>query len=288
MRMVVLCSLILALSTGAVRLAAAEATALDAFAYSADRAPVGRVFHYVKSNLDGSKRLVLSLYFRGPLALEVLKVEADGQYLALVEAELDPVTLTESRMRSRNRLEQGEPQLQMELGSDPGQRRLVAHVARAELPVRPGLLPAHMYNFDFSGLNATLPHLRDPRADFVVGVVDPDFEFLATRLQPEGVQEGGFVYRGEARFRYVGEEVLDDIPCHRFAVGGAAFDGVEGSLWINTADGLIERFEHARPDNPDWSSFRLARIGSRPMDRAGWEAFKNATIRRAMDLRDQP
>ncbi len=52
------------------------------------------------------------------------------------------------------------------------------------------------------------------------------------------------------------------------------------------ADGLIERFEHPLPDNPDWKSFKLSRIGSRPMNDAEWEAFKAATVRRAMDLRD--
>jgi hypothetical protein len=75
---------------------------------------VGKVVHYVKSNLDGSRRLVLSLHFSAPLKVEALKVEADGQYLALVQAELDPATLSEARMKSFNQLERGAPNLQME------------------------------------------------------------------------------------------------------------------------------------------------------------------------------
>jgi hypothetical protein len=262
-------------------------SSLSDYAFKPARAPVGRVVHYVKSNLDGSKRLVLSMHFSAPLMMEVLKVEADGQYLALVQAELDPATLSESRMKSFNGLETGSRRQQMALEPDPRQRRLVAEVANTRMPVTPGHWPAHIYNFDLSGLNATLPHLKDPRRDFEVGLIDPDFQFLKTGFKPDaGEVAGGFVYKGKARFRFVRDEVLDEIPCHRFEVGGPAFKNVKGTLWINAGDGLIERFEHPLPDNPEWKSFKLSRMSSRPMNDAEWEAFKAATVRRAMDLRD--
>jgi hypothetical protein len=262
-------------------------SSLSDYEFKADRAPVGRVVHYAKSNLDGSRRLVLSVHFSAPLMMEVLKVEADGQYMALVQAELDPATLSESRMKSFNRLESGTQRLQMELEPDAAQRRLVAQVANTKLPVTPGHWPAHIYNFDLSGLNATLPHLKNPRRDFEVGIVDPDFRFLKTRLKPDaGEMAGGFVYKGKARFRFVRDEKLDEIPCHRFEVSGPAFKNMKGTLWVNAKDGLIERFEHPLPDNPDWKSFKLSRISSRPMNDAEWEAFKAASVRRAMDMRD--
>jgi hypothetical protein len=251
------------------------------------RAPQNLVVHYLKSNLDGSKRLVLSLFFPAPLQVEALKVEGDGRYLALVSAELDPQTLSESRMRSFNGLEQGQGgRLQMALTSEVG--RMVAEVAGTRMPVTPGHRPAHLYNFDLSGLNLTLPLLRNPRADFEVGIVDPDFEFLRTKFRPNaGELLGGLVDKGKATFRYLRDEKLDgEIDTHRFEVGGPAFGGVTGTLWVNAKDRLIERFEHALPDNPDWNSFRLNRLASRPMDKAGWEAFKAASVRRAMDLRD--
>ena len=262
-------------------------SSLSDFEFKPERAPVGQVVHYVKSNLDGSKRLVLSVHFSAPLTMEVLKAEADGQYLALVQAELDPATLSESRMKSFNRLESGTPQQQMALEPDPQQRRLVAEVANTKLPVTPGHWPAHIYNFDLSGLNATLPHLKDPRHDFEAGLIDPDFQFLKTKFKPDaGEQAGGFVYKGKARFHFVRDEEVDEVPCHRFEVSGPAFKNIKGTLWVNAKDGLIERFEHPLPDNPDWKSFKLSRISSRPMSDAEWEAFKAATVRRAMDMRD--
>lgn len=264
---------------------AQDTDSLSSFQYQAAKAPVNKVVHYVKSNLDGTKRLVLSLHFGAPLQVEALKVEADGRYLALVQAQLDPKTLTESSLRSFNRLERGKPALQMTLASDPGQRRLVASVGKAQMPVKVGHLPAHIYNFDLSGLNATLPYLKNPRADFDVGIVDPDFEFLRTQFKPDGgVQEGGFVDKGKATFRYLKDEVLDDIPTHRFEVGGPAFGNVKGTLWINAKDLLIERFEHAQPDNPDWKSFKLERISEQKMGKAAWEGFKAASIKRAAGL----
>jgi hypothetical protein len=149
-------------------------------------------------------------------------------------------------------------------------------------------LPARIYNFDLMGFNATLPHLRDPKRNFEVGIIDPDFEFLAKRFKPDGgVQEGGFVYKGAATFRYLGEDKVNDVPCLKYEVAGAAFGGVKGTLWINAQDRLMERFEHALPDNPEWQSLRLVRLGSRAMDAAAWQAFKDATVKRAMMLRDE-
>ncbi|MDR7270084.1 hypothetical protein J2X20_002742 [Pelomonas saccharophila] len=270
-------------------LAQAQTDSLDQFHRQLGKLPTQHVVHYLKSNLDGSVRQVQSLYFAGPLQLEVLKVENDGRYLGLVEARLDPQTLTESWMRSYNRLEQGVQPLQMALNSDPGQRRLVAAVAKAKLPVQVSHLPAHIYNFDLAGLNATLPLLKQPRADFQVGIVDPDFEFLRQRFKPDGGEQlGGLVDKGVATFKYLGDETLDDVAVHRYEVGGPAFAGKLGTLWVNAQDRLIQRIEHPVPDNPTWTSFRLDRMASRPMTRAEWKAFKVATIRRAQDLRERP
>lgn len=266
--------------------AQAPTQSLADYEYSPDKGPRDRVVHYLKSNLDGSNRLVLSVHFSEPLKLEVLKVERDGRALALVVAELDSATLTEARMQSFNALEAGAPRLQMMLKSEPGSRRLVAHVAKAEMPVAVSHLPAHIYNFDLMGFNATLPFLKDPRRDFEVGIVDPDFTFLAKHFKPDGgVQEGGFIYKGKATIRYVGEDKVNDVPCFKYEVAGPAFNGVKGTLWINAQDQLLERFEHALPDNPDWNSLRLVRLGTRVMDAAGWREFKDATVKRAMLLR---
>ena len=91
------------------------------------------------------------------------------------------------------------------------------------------------------------------------------FQFLKTKFKPDaGELAGGFIDKGRAHFRFVRDEELDEIPCHRFEVSGPAFRNLKGRLWINAKDGLIERFEHSLPDNPDWTSFRLVRIGSRP------------------------
>jgi hypothetical protein len=281
---VLLASLLLA----AVLPAGAQpALSLNDYDLRAERAPSRQVVHYLKSNLDGSQRVVVSQYFPAPFQVEALKVEADGRYLALVKAQLDPRTLTEARIESFNGLENGGAgRLQMRLHSDEGQQRLVAEVAGTRMPVQPSRLPAHVYNFDLAGLNLTLPMLKNPRADFAVGLVDPDFEFLRTRFKPNaGELPGGMIDRGTASFRYLRDEKLDgDVDTHRFEVGGPAFGGVTGSLWVNAKDRLIQRFEHAQPDNPAWKSLRLNRMASRSMDAAGWAAFTAATVRRAQDL----
>lgn len=265
------------------------ASSLDQYDARPERAPQGKLVNYVKSNLDGSKRLVLSLYFHQPFEVEALKVEADGRYMALVKAKIDPKTLTENWIRSYNGLENGpgKEKLQMQTDGESGSPRLVAQVAGTQMPVTPAHLPAHIYNFDLTGLNLTLPLLKNPRADFQIGIVDPDFHFLRTKFKPNaGLVEGGFVDKGVARFRYLRDEKLDDVDTHRFEVSGPAFKNLKGTLWVNAKDHLIERFEHQLPDNPDWKNFKLSRLSDRPMDGAGWDAFKAATVTRAMALVD--
>ena len=283
--MQVLRPLLLALTLCGVAAHAAPSQALDPYELKPARAPQGQLVNYIKSNLDGSKRLVLSLYFAKPFEVEALKVEGDGRYIARVQAKLDPQTLTATWMRSFNGLENGpgKERLQMQLDGQPQQ--LVASVAGTRMPVAPSHLPAHIYNFDLSSLNLTLPLLKNPRADFEVGIIDPDFAAMRTRFKPNaGELQGLFIDRGKASFRYLRDEELDGVPTHRFEVGGPAFGGVPGTLWMNAKDRLIERFEHALPDNPDWKSFKLSRISERAMDAAAWEAFKAASVQRAMAL----
>lgn len=277
--------LLLALALCGAAAHAAPGQSLDQYELKPERAPQGQLVNYVKSNLDGSKRLVLSLYFAQPFEVEALKVEGDGRYIARVQAKLDPQTLTATWMRSFNGLENGPGKQRLQMQMDGSAQRLVAAVAGTQMPVAPSHLPAHVYNFDLSSLNLTLPLLKNPRADFEIGVIDPDFAALRERFKPNaGVMEGLFIDKGKAHFRYLRDEALDGVPTHRFEVGGPAFGGVTGSLWVNAKDRLIERFEHALPDNPDWKSFKLSRISDRPMDAGAWEAFKAASVQRAMGL----
>lgn len=41
-----------------------------------------------------------------------------------------------------------------------------------------------------------------------------------------GMQKRGFVYKGRATFRLMGEEKMNEVPCLRYEVGGPARRGV--------------------------------------------------------------
>jgi hypothetical protein len=173
--------------------------------------------------------------------------------------------------RSYNALERGAPRLQAEFKVDLAASRMEAWVAKAHAAVNLPALPAHLYTFDFTSLNLAWPHVLHPNRPVQVGVVDPDFEFMKTRFEPEGEQTGLPVSKGIATFTPSGEEIHGGVPCLRYAVGGAAFKEQTGTLWVDKARG-------------HWVEFRLELVGRESMDAAQWEAFKASRVQRAKDL----
>jgi hypothetical protein len=59
------------------------------FAYRPERVAVGTVYHYLKSNADGSHPLHVALYVAGPDRLESLKYQEERKTAWLVIANLD-------------------------------------------------------------------------------------------------------------------------------------------------------------------------------------------------------
>jgi hypothetical protein len=111
--------------------------------------------------------------------------------------------------------------------------------------------PMHSYDLDFMTVNAMLPHLRDPRESFEIGIVS----------------------RGTATARYMRKEEVNGAPVRRYSLAGA---GMNGTLWVREADGLIEKFESPVANDPRWNSFRLERRGTARMTPAQWAGFTSS------------
>ena len=254
------------------------------FAFRPERVPVGEVFHFRKSNLDGTRPVLVSVHVASPDRLEVLKVEDVGRHLARVSARMDWKSFSAVEIRSWNRLETGEPAPQAEFRLDPATARWEVRVAGARAGVTASALPVHLYNFDLLSLAFAWPHLVRPDAPVRVGLVDPDFQFLKTRFRPEGDQDGLLVDKGIATFTPEAEEPRGGVPCRRYAVAGPAFQGRAGTLWADARTGQWVEFRHPVPDNPDWNSFRLELVGWERMTGEEWDAFVAGRVRRAAEL----
>src|SRR4026207_628624 len=82
--------------------AKAETTSsIDAFTYRPELIEIGTVYHYIKSNIDGSYPARIVIYIRDNDHLEVLKFEAHGRDAAYVTAHMDWRTFSADRLESR-------------------------------------------------------------------------------------------------------------------------------------------------------------------------------------------
>lgn len=247
------------------------------FAFRPERVPVGEVFHFRKSNLDGSRPVLVSVHVASADRLEVLKVEDVGRHLARVSARMDWRSFSAVEIRSWNRLETGQPARQAEFRLDPATARVEVRVGGASGGVNASALPVHLYNFDFLSLATAWPHLVRADTPVRIGVVDPNFG-------GGGNQDGLLVDKGIATFTPEAEEPRGGVPCRRYAVAGPAFQGRSGTLWADARTGQWVEFRHPVPDNPDWTSFRLELVGWERMTGEEWDAFVEGRVRRAAEL----
>jgi hypothetical protein len=272
--------MVLALLLAVASLAAPTTPVVDltsSFAFRPERVPVGEVFHFRKSTLDGTRPVLVSVHVASPDRLEVLKVEDVGRHLARVSARMDWKSFSAVEIRSWNRLETGEPTPQAEFRLDPATGRVEVQLGGARDGVAASALPVHLYNFDFLSLAFAWLHLVRLDAPVRVGVVDPNFA--------RDANGGGLlVDKGIATFTPEAEEPRGGVPCRRYAVAGPAFQGRSGTLWADARTGQWVEFRHPVPDNPDWKSFRLELVGWERMAGEGWGAFVAGRVRRAADL----
>jgi hypothetical protein len=221
-------------------------SSIIAFRYQPERIKVGTVYHYTKSNLDGSKPSTVSIFISGPDRLEVYKAEENVIDAADVVAKMDWTLFSAVELDSGHFLKNGtrEPVARMEISKTDN--TLNVHWKDQDDSVAIGHYPVHIFNFEFISFNYTLRHLRDPEKPFEIGVADPVFE-----------GEGLITYKGKAEVQYVGDDTCHQVVCRKYRISGKPFGDKEGFIWVNKKDGHAELIEIPVADNPDWNSFKF-------------------------------
>src|SRR5512143_1517590 len=125
--------------------AAEPAAAPPQFTFRPGAVPVGEVFHFRKSNLDGSRPAMVSVYVLDPDRLDVLKAEDVGRRLARVQARIDWRSFSVDELVSWNGLETGRPVRQAAFRLDPASREVEVQVGNASARVRASALPVALY-----------------------------------------------------------------------------------------------------------------------------------------------
>lgn len=236
----------------------------EALAFSFDPARIepGMVYHYTKSNIDGSRPIRVSLYQESVTAIEVYKYEKGYKDAARIVATMDweqftPGTVDAYVMTADSTRQTAS--LKWE------QDRIVADVhvlGHALDTVYPVITPAHMYNFDFTSLNLTFKFLKNPEGSFTIGIVDPTYAEQGDDI---------FYYRGKATITYEGDG--HGGRDRKYSITGRGMNFTKGYIWVAKAHGMITDMEIPIPDNPGWTSFKFKLEYMEKMTKDEWHDY---------------
>ena len=252
---------------------AGSAAAGDLSKYSSDlgKAPPGRIYHYLRSNTDGSEPERVSVFHRDATRLEVYKRVAKCTNAALVTAELDSVAPIAVKLTG-GRLQPEAKHVEFAwLDYDRATRRITARVAPpGQTPevktLTLGGEPFHLFDFDLASLTVVTPRLTHPRAGF-------DFEMPLVWLGA-----GGWTLRnlGRAEAVFEREEAYAGRPALRFRVEGPALAGRGGPLWLDRADGHVLGAAWGVPNHAEYKDFKLELTAIDDGGAAAWTALLRA------------
>lgn len=228
------------------------------------KVPVGTVYHYVKTNVDGSQPESVATYVAARDRIESFKYHEKGTRAGLVKAEMDWTNFMAARLESWQVFSKDERRLFATLAFDPAARAATITIpsARPDPEVsKMANFPVHLYNFDLASLNVTFRHLADPKKPFTIGIADPTFK-----------TDPFFEYRGELTVTYERDEPRNGVETRRYKAEGKGIGG-RGTIWVNKREGHIEDMEFDVANNPDWKTFKLKLLKTEQKTPAQWEAF---------------
>lgn len=239
------------------------------FRFQPSKVTVGTVYHYLKTNIDGTQPEHVSTYVAASDTIESFKFHPKSERAGLVIAVMDWKTFSAKRLESWQAFAGGKKNLFATLRYLPAEKSVEVSIPAfrktPELTPIPRM-PFHVYNFDLASLNFAFRHLVNPKGSFTVGIADPTFK-----------EDGPlFAYRGEVTVSYVGDETRNDVMCRKYTIDGPGLANRGGTIWVNRAGGHFEDVEITLADNPEWQNFKFKLVKTEKMDRAAWEKFMAA------------
>ncbi len=228
----------------------------------------GTIYHYVRSNTDGSDAEHVYVYRAAENHLEVYKMRERCEPAAFVSAWVDPETGTASLIDGGRLMPNARHENFVSLHYDGTYGRLsveatlpdrmVRERVRVEQPVY------HLYDFDLASLSLQTMALDDVRQGFSFGL---------PLIWTEPSEDGHLRQLGEARATYVGEEEYRGRRAIRFEVDGPALGDQGGPLWIDAEGRHVIGAEWGLPNHAGMEDFAIRLVDIERSGEAGWTAL---------------
>lgn len=242
------------------------ALALSACATAPDPTPtVGRLYHYLRSNQDGSDAEQIYQYRASATRIEVGKMVSRCTNAAFVTAELDPSTNIPRELVGGRIGRDLNQEAFAWLTYDPASHELHARIPEAGLDTRVAVdgEPWVLYDFDLSDLNAMHAGHAPSREDF---------RFAVALVWPEEGAASPFRNLGWANARFASVEQHLNREALRFEVSG----GLNGQLWLDAHEGHVLEARFAEPNHMEYETFRLTLQSVEDDGAASWREARAA------------
>lgn len=227
--------------------------------------PIGRIYHYVRSNLDGGNPEHIHVFRRDAKRIEVYKMVQKCTNAALVTADLDDTKGHAPRLVGGRLKPNAEQEGFAFLSLDPATNRVAISVnlpqERIEENVQLNEPTFRMFDFDLSDLTVFGPGAIASRKPIV-------FEMVL--IWPPAKVGERLRNLGRAVLTPKGEETLEGVPTLRYEAMGPAFGDKGGPIWFDKAQGHIVEVKWGIPNHAEYNSFRLKLQG---IDDGGADAW---------------
>jgi hypothetical protein len=225
-------------------------------------ADIGTVYHYEKSNQDGSKKAQVWMYLASPSRTESFKIYPltwlQGK-TDLVIADYDLSLFYAKSVEAYLVGRDGGRELNASTTSSDGEIFKTTYKGSTS-SFTVGHTPAYNYNFDWCDLAFMYRHLKDKEKDFAVGVTVPDSSLK-------------MIYAGKAELAFNGYATHLSHHCRSYKVSGEAFHGETGTLLADSTTGALMLIDMPVRNNGNYSSFKLSFVDSFVCDDEGWKAL---------------
>jgi len=246
-------------------------SSIDQFKYQPEKIQSGTVYHYIKSNIDGSYPAHVYIRVMDTDNIDVWKFEEHNIDAAHVSAHMDWKTFSADKIESLVVTSDGNGRPQAKLTSSRADMSFTIHWRDRADTIQVGHYPVHIYNFDFISLNFSLRHWVKPEGEATIGIIQPDFN-----PNPDTLMK----YEGTLTIRYVGDEHRHNKACRKYTIVGHAFKDQKGLMWVDRSAGHVEDMEIPVPDNPACEDFKFELFSINQMDNETWGTFINSEIRK--------
>lgn len=234
----------------------------DQLEYDEKKWPLNKVFHYSKSNWDGSNKGYVSVYFKDGLWIESLKWHEGHAQATVVPAKINPETFTVTHFKNF-RCQQGQCRQLGEMYWDEAVDGYIMQLGEVTDTVTN--IPAywHSYDFDFASLMSAFLFKKHPdshqfhRADFQE--VSGKFSF-----GPIGLIE----------MIYDKETPINGVNCHLYQINGPGLEQKGGEIWFEAKNMLLRGFKIQLPDESSYHSVDFQYLRQERMSPSQWEDFK--------------